>query len=211
MSWAQNSAANLLPLSIEQSRLAVALKEWLYTGDMYDLEEPVETCELCEHPDIRYQFKIINRHNGNEMLVGSECINKFGISATDELGNVLDREGSRRRVNRDRRFLVNEARKRRMINTLVALSAVEEEFDINSFISYVLDRDAFTPNQLALLFWRFDQREIEYSPRDFKIVIRRDREKNQLRQMEDWKIQKLWASMSTSQRTWVRRNTNYEP
>jgi hypothetical protein len=57
MSWAQNSAANLLPLSIERSRLAIALKEWLYTGDMYDLEEPVETCELCEHPDIRYQFK----------------------------------------------------------------------------------------------------------------------------------------------------------
>lgn len=133
MSWAQKSAANLLPLSIEQSRLAIALKEWLYTGDMYDLEEPVETCELCEHPDIRYQFKIINRHNGNEMLVGSECINKFGISATDELGNVLNREESRRRVNRDRRHLVNEARKRRMINALVALCAVEEEFAINSF------------------------------------------------------------------------------
>jgi len=74
-----------------------------------------------------------------------------------------------------------------------------------------MDRDAFTPNQLALLFWRLDQHEIEYSPRDFKIVIRRDREKNQLRQMEDWKIKKLWASMSTSQRTWVKQNTNYEP
>lgn len=211
MTWAQKSAANLLPLSVERAQLSVALREWLYTGDMYDVETPIETCELCEHPDIRYQFKIINRHNGNEMLVGSECINKFGISATDELGNILGRDESRRRVNRDRRFLVNEARKRRLVNTLVALSAVEETFDINSFISYVLDRDAFTPNQLALLFWRLDQHKIKYSPRDFKLVIRRDREKNQLRQMEDRKIRKLWPSMSTSQRTWLREHTNYEP
>lgn len=211
MTWAQKSAANLLPLSVESAQLTVALREWLYTGDMYDLETPIETCELCEHPDIRYQFKIINRHNGNEMLVGSECINKFGISATDELGNILGRDESRRRVNRDRRFLVNEARKRRLVNTLVALSTVEETFDINSFISYVLDRDAFTPNQLALLFWRLDHHEIEYSPRDFKLVIRRDREKNQLRQMEDWKIRKVWPCMSTSQRTWVRAHTDYEP
>lgn len=210
MSWVQKSVANLRPLSIEQGRLAVTLQEWLYTGDMYDLGAPDETCELCEHPDIRYQFKIINRHNGNEMLVGSECINKFGISATDELGNLLNHEESRRRVNRDRRFLVNEARKRRLINTLVALSAVEEQFDINSFISYVVDRDAFTPNQLALLFWRLDQHQIEYAPVDFKLVIRRDREKAQLRQMEDWKIRKLWRAMSSSQRRWVQEHTTYE-
>jgi len=211
MSWAHKSAENLLPLSIEKRNLATALREWLYTGDMYDLGSPEETCELCEHPDIRYQFKIINRHNGNEMLVGSECINKFGISATDELGNILNRDESRRRVNRDRRYLVNEARKRRLINTLVALSAREEQFDINSFISYVVDRDAFTPNQLALLFWRLDHHRIEYSPSDFKLTIRRDREKAQLRQMEGRKIQKLWRAMSSSQRKWVQEHTTYAP
>jgi len=211
MNWATKSAANLLPLSVERNRFVIALREWLYTGDMYDLETPSGTCELCEHPEIRYQFKITNRHNGNEMAVGSECINKFEISAVDALGNVLGRDESRRLVNRDRRFLVSEARKRRLINTLVALSRVEEEFDINSFISYVQDRDAFTPNQLATLFWRLDHREIAYAPRDFKLVIRRDREKQQLRQMPDWKIAKLWAAMSTTQRAWVQRNTDYAP
>lgn len=211
MGWAQKSAANILPLSLEKARLAVALREWLYVGDMYDLQAPDETCELCEHPDIRYQFKIINRHNGNEMLVGSECINKFGISAADELGNILNRDESRRRVNRDRRFLINEARKRRLINTLVALSSAEEKFDINSFISYVVDRDAFTPNQLALLFWRLDHNQIGYVPSDFKLVIRRDREKAQLLQMEDRKLAKLWRAMSSSQRRWVREHTSFEP
>jgi hypothetical protein len=211
MNWAKRSADNLLPLSEKKHHLKIALREWLYAGEMYDLETPQETCELCEHPEIRYQFKIINRHNGNEMLVGSECINKFSISATDELGHILDREDSRRRVNRDRRFLVNEARKRRMINALVELSAAEEEFDIDSFISYVLDRDAFTPNQLGLLVWRLDQHQIDYVPSDFKMVIHRNREKDQLRQMDDWKIRKLWRSLSPSQRKWVQENTNFEP
>jgi hypothetical protein len=211
MSWATRSAANLLPLSVERTQLAPALREWLYTGDMYDLGAPVEACELCEHPEIRYQFKIINRHNGNEMLVGSECINKFSISATDELGNVLNRDDSRRRVNRDRRFLVNEARKRRLINTLVALSSLEESFDISSFIGYVQDRNAFTPKQLALFLWRLDEHHLEYAPRDFKLVIRRDREKQQLQQMPGWKVKKIWASMSSSQRNWVLEHTTYEP
>lgn len=211
MNWAVRSADNLLPLSEEKHHLNIALREWLYLGDMYDLEAPKETCELCEHPNIRYQFKIVNRSNGNEMLVGSECINKFGISATDELGVILDREGSRRRVNRDRRFLVNEARKRRMINALVELSASEDDFDIDSFISYVLDRDAFTPNQLTVLIWRFEQYNVEYKPSDFKIVIRRDREKEQLRKMDDWKLRKLWQSLSPSQRDWVQKNTDFKP
>ncbi|MBY4804632.1 hypothetical protein [Burkholderia cepacia] len=211
MSWAQRSAANLLPLSVEQRQFPVALHEWVYAGDMYDMERPAGTCELCEHPDIRYHFKIVNRHNGNEMLVGSECINRFGISATDPLGNVLNREESRRRVNRDRRYLVNEAKKRKLVNTLVELANVDEQFNIQSFISYVMERDAFTPDQLAVLFWRLDEHHIPYTATDFKLIIRRDREKAQLRRMPTWKIKKLWVALSTSQRRWVEENTGYEP
>jgi hypothetical protein len=58
LDWKSRSEANLLPLSIEQRWLARALLEWLYNGEMYDLEYPCETCELCEHPDLRYQFKL---------------------------------------------------------------------------------------------------------------------------------------------------------
>ena len=211
MTWARRSAANILPLSVEKARLADAVKEWLYSGDMYDLEAPIDKCELCDHPDIRYQFKIVNRLNGNELLVGSECINKFGISATDDHGNILDRDESRRKVSRDRRYLVNEARKRRLVNALVELSTHEKTFDIDSFVTYVLDRDAFTPSQLAFLLWRLDKHRIAYSPADFKITIRRDREKDQLREMESWKIKRLWPSMSKGQRAWVRQHTDYDP
>ena len=211
MNWASRSANNLFPLSAEKRDLASALREWLYLGDMYDLGAPCEACELCEHPDIRYQFKIVNRLNGNEMLVGSECINRFSISAADEFGNVLDENQSRRRVNRDRRYLVAEARRRRLINVLVTLSALDDEFDIDSFIGYVQDRGAFTPNQLALLFWRLNRNNVEYAPADFRLTIRRNREKDQLRAMKSWRIGRLWPALSPSQRNWVVENTEYRP
>ena len=98
MSWAQRAARNLLPLSREKSDLAVALREWRYEGGFYDLELPEETCELCDHPDIRYQFEIRNRFIDSRLPISSECINRFGISATGEDGEDLDAAGTRKKV-----------------------------------------------------------------------------------------------------------------
>lgn len=208
MSWVSRCAKNLLPLSKENQDFPKALKEWVYTGDMYDLEVPTEDCELCEHPDIRYQFKIINQLTENELLVGSECINKFEIVAIDERGCILSKEESKKKVQRDRQYLITEAKKKKVINALVALSTKEDDFDIYSFISYVQDRGSFTPNQLTFLFWRLDEQRIEYSPSDFKLTIRKDREKDQLLEMADWKVKKLWKAMSTSQRQWYDNSKN---
>jgi hypothetical protein len=91
---------------------------------------------------------------------------------------------------------------------LVALSTKEQDFDINSFISYVQERGSFTPNQLSFLFWRLDAQAIEYSPSDFKLTIRKNREKDQLLEVADWKVKKLWKAMSTSQRQWY-ENSRY--
>lgn len=64
MIWTSRAAANLLPLSVEKTRLNVALKEWAYEGDVKDYEIPTETYQLCEHPNLRYHFEIVNRLNG---------------------------------------------------------------------------------------------------------------------------------------------------
>ena len=200
MNWARNAANNLLPLSREQRNFALALTEWHYTGNTYDLEEPVETCELCEHPDIRYQFEIANRHTHNTLLVGSECIHKFEIGALDETGALLDREGSRKKVEKDRRTLISDARKRRVIHALVQLASLDSEFKIETFIDYFQDRQAFTPNQLAMLLWRLDKHRVQYKPSDFPMIIRRGRERDQLLDMPDWKVRNVWPCMSASQR-----------
>jgi hypothetical protein len=96
MSWLDNSRRNLLPLSKERVNFSIALKEWNYTGNYTDLEHERSSCELCEHPDIKYQFEIRNSLTSRVLLVGSECIRKFAISAVTSDGEVLSAEQSTR-------------------------------------------------------------------------------------------------------------------
>jgi len=206
MTWLQNSINNIFPLSKNGKDFQIALKEWLYTGEYWDNETACEICELCEHPDLRYQFKIINMHNANELLVGSECINKFEIVATDEYGNILSIAGSRKKITKDKYNLITLSKKKNLTNDLIKLARVENTFDINSFIDYVHDRGAFTPSQLITVLWRFDKNNISIQKSNFKMVIKRNREKEQLLTMKDWQIKKLWEVMTPSQKEWYKDN-----
>jgi len=205
VSWASRAAANLLPLSREQDDLKVALTEWRYAGNFHDLETPSEVCQLCDHPDIRYQFEIENRHTGEDLLIGSECITRFGIAATDEEGRVLDAAGTIRKVARDRRRLVDDAKKRGVVTALIALGQADAEFEIVSFINYLQDRGAFTPRQLATLMWRLKKFHVPHRPADFKLTIKRNREKAQLRELKDWQLRSIGPCLSPAQKTFLER------
>lgn len=211
MTWSERAAKNLFPLSRNQAQLKMALSEWAYTGDTFDLEATNGTCELCDQPNLRYQFQIENRFTGHDLLVGSECINRFEIRAKGSSGQILDTESSRKRVNRDRRSLISDARKKRLIETLVELASKDSEFSILSFIDYVQERGAFTPNQAGLLIWRLNRCRIKYNKSDFKVIMRRNREKDQLKHMADWKLKQLWPVLTSSQQTWVLENTSFQP
>lgn len=203
MSWAQRAARNIIPLSIEKSNLAAALREWRYEGGFHDREATDADCELCDHPDIRYQFEIRNQFTDAKLQIGSECINRFGISATGDDGEDLDAAGTRAKVSRDRRALIEEARKKRVITALVALSQADPEFRIVSFIDYLQERDAFTPRQLDTLLWRLAKYRVPVDARDFKLTIRRGREQAQLLSMTDWQIERLKPAMSPTQRQFL--------
>lgn len=205
MSWASRAAANLLPVSREQHDLARALKEWRYTGEFFDLDTPSADCELCDHPDIRYQFQIRNLFTGEPLLIGSECINRFGITATDEEGRTLDAEGTRKKVASDRHKLIEDARRRRVIAALVALAHTDQEFDIRSFIDYLQDRGAFTPKQLSLLLWRLDRKGVPHEPKDFRLSIRRNREKSQLLALKDFELERMKPCLTSIQRNYLDR------
>ena len=94
MDWPKHVAESILPLSRERDDLARALHEWYCTGQVTDLEQSVEACQLCGQSDIRYQLEIQNRHTIASLLIGSECIKQFDISAVDEEGMLLDRAAS---------------------------------------------------------------------------------------------------------------------
>ncbi len=194
-------AANLFPVSVERRDLKRALAEWEYHGNTYDLEAPDETCQLCDHPDIRFQFEIVNRHNSNPLLIGSECIKRFEIGVIEE-GQRLGKEAAARRVDADRSRLITEAKTRRVITALVALSSKDEDFEIVSFIEYYRAHGAFTPNQLSTLLWRLGRHQVAYRRTDFKMKIRRGREQSQLLEMPEWKVRQIWPCMCASQKKW---------
>lgn len=205
MSWAERAAENLLPLSVERACLAVALREWVYEGNVEDLEAPVETCQLCGQMGLRYQFEIVNRLNGNKLLIGSECIKRFAIEVLDAHGGVLVGRDANLKVDADRRDLVRQARTRSVLNSLVALACADDAFDLEDFIAYYDRREAFTPKQMALLQWRFEVRCVAHEPQHFRVSLRRGREQAQLLEMPSWKVRKLWPYLSASQRASLER------
>jgi len=206
MNWDSRAAAKLLPLSEEKENLGTTLKEWLYTGEMLDLEEATETCELCDRPNIRYQFLIGNFHNHNPLWIGSECITKFKRLAIDAAGKckilAVDARQSKEKV---RRELISDAKEKNVINSLIDLGRSDAEFKIDGLIEYYKTRKAFTPDQLVSLFLHLDKNKIEYEESNFRITIQRSEEQEQLRKMEEGKIEKIWKCMNPSQRNSYRK------
>lgn len=202
MSWVERASETLLPLS-RAVTLSAALAEWRYTGRFTDLETPQETCQLCGQQDLRYQFEIENAFCGAALMVGSECIKRFNIGGLDEHGQPMDAARTARLVDRDRRHLVDDARKKRVMTSLLRLGAAATNVDAASFMTYVDGRGAFTPNQLAYLFWQMDSHRIAYRPTDYKLTIRRDREKAQLRAMKPAAFARVVRAMTPTQRAWM--------
>jgi hypothetical protein len=149
---------------------------------------------------------VCNRYTYSELLVGSECILKFGIRALVDGDEILTQAGTRRLLQKDRRKLIVDAQAKRVINALLLLGNAAANFDFENFITYFQERRAFTPSQLSLLLWRLDANSIPYDKHDFPMIIRRDREKVQLRNMPQWKVKKMWECMSASQRQWYVRD-----
>jgi hypothetical protein len=204
MQWLENAKKNLLPLSREKQHLKYALKEWDYRGKWEDYESCEATCQLCEQEELRYHFEITNKYTGKRLLVGSKCITRFGgVNVYDEYDRLIsDPVEAEKRVKRDVQKIISVAKERSVMESLSTLAKKDNhpEIDIQDLISYYRERGAFTPNQLAMLIWRFEVTKVPYNTAYFKMIATRKREKSQLLKMPDWKLQKLAPCLTPSQR-----------
>lgn len=198
--WLQSVKDNLLHLSENKTDVKIALTEWFYTGLTFDLDAPVEDCQLCGHKGIRYQFEILNSKNDNSLLIGSECITRFSIPAVDKDGNILSKKLTKKKVSADRQKLIIKASKKRMIETLILLGQKDQTIEVDKFIKYFDDRAAFTPKQVALLIWRLKANKINYHAKDFKVTFRRQRERDQIGTLNKAQMQNLLECMTILQK-----------
>jgi hypothetical protein len=82
-SYPQRVRDNILPLSVGGT-LPEAFEEWSFTERTVDHEEAIETCQLCEHEDLRYHFEVKNALTYKTLWVGSQCIMKFNLSVFEQ-------------------------------------------------------------------------------------------------------------------------------
>lgn len=163
-------------------------KQYIYQWNVSDngWKENCTLCSICSRR-IQYEFEIVNRDDENDsMIIGCECVKKFDSDLHNEL--VISK-----------RKLLKNKKIQYVLDFLVDLSSRESTFDYNGMIEYFEERGWFTPKQILLLIQKSERFRIPINPVNFKVMLTRDREKFQLRQMSNWDKLKLTPFLSKAQ------------
>lgn len=192
--YSQRVRESILPLSVGDT-LPKAFEEWSVTEQVVDHDTPHETCELCGQESLRYHFEIRNTLTKNTLWIGSQCILKFGLSVFEN-GRVLSPEQARKKIQRIMMQMQQDA----CIRALETL-AIEEKNDIlSNALQYFKTHKYLSPKQAFVVFWRLNKHQIEHNPSFFKIDLKHDRFKEQLRDMESSRVRILWPALTSAQR-----------
>lgn len=192
--YPQRVADNILPLSISGT-LPEAFKEWYFTDNIEDHEIANEDCELCDQEQLRYHFEIKNRHTSHHLWVGSSCILKFQVQVFDN-GTLLDAKESKKKLNE----LKQKMRLDSCINALKRLANSESNDILSNALEFYLKNKYLTPKFAFVVFWRLSSNKIDHSPSFFKVSLKKDKYKRDLREMPQDRVHLIWPALSISQR-----------
>jgi len=204
--YPQRVANNILPLSIAGS-LPEAFKEWYFTENVEDHLVAEEDCELCDQEKLRYHFEIENKNTRKRLWVGSSCIVKFQVQVFDNEGQVLDKKGAEKKLN----DLQNKMRYEACINALKKLAQAEPNEILSNALNYYLKNQYLTPKFAFVVFWRLQVNKIDHSPSFFKVTLNRNRDKEDLKEMDTSKVHRFWKALSSNQRKIAERLGHYAP
>lgn len=192
--YPQKVQENILPLSVAGT-LPDAFEEWSFTENTEDHEDAIETCQLCNQEYLRYHFEIKNAFTNHSLWVGSHCILKFGVSVFEE-GQRLDSKASKKKLDR----LVQKMRLESCIQALRRLADTENNDILDNALSYYEEHKNLSPKLAFVVLWRLQANQIDHSPSFFKIALRRDKHKRDLREMAESHVHTIWPALSSSQR-----------
>jgi len=188
-------ANNILPLSIA-GNLPEAFQEWYFTDNMEDHLIAKEDCELCDQEKLRYHFEIENRNTRKRLWVGSSCIVKFQVQVFDDTGKLLDKKGAEKKLNELQRKMCYES----CINALKKLAQAESNEILSNALNYYLKNKYLTPKFAFVVFWRLQKNNIDHSPSFFKVTLNRSKYKDDLKEMDTFKVHKFWKALSSGQK-----------
>jgi hypothetical protein len=175
--------------------LPKAFKEWYVTGKTIDHEQPVETCQLCEQEELRYHFEIQNQYTERTLRVGSRCILKFDI-AVYEGDKVLDKSGAKCKLN----TLMQSMRHEYCLKVLHRVAEKEKNDILDNALEFYRNNKYLTPKQAFVVIWRLQKNQIDYSPSFFKVSLRKEQYRVDLRVMPSQRVHMIWPVLSSNQR-----------
>ena len=193
-SYSQRVRDNILPLSLG-STLPEAFEEWSFTEQTVDHEEPIETCQLCNKEKLRYRFEIRNAFTHKCLWVGSQCILKFNLSVFEQ-GRRLSPADSKKKLNR----LRQQMQLLSCIKALQELADSEQNEILTNALTYYTNHKYLTPKYAFVVLWRLRERCIDHDPKFFKVNLKKNRYKDDLRDMPASQVRVIWSTLSSSQR-----------
>jgi hypothetical protein len=192
--YTQRVRDSILPRSVGQT-LPEAFEEWSVTERVIDHEQPIETCQLCGQESLRYEFEIKNSLNHNTMWVGSQCIHRFSLSVF-EAGRKLSEADAKRKIDR----MMAQMKQDCCITTLERLAAAEDNVILRNAVAYFKTKKYLTPKFAWVVLWRLRAQRIDHNPSFFKINLKREQYKADLRAMPHDRVHDIWPALTTSQR-----------
>jgi len=205
ISYPQRVANNILPLSLS-GKLPEAFKEWFFTENTEDHEDIIENCQLCNQEQLRYHFEIKNKHTKETLMVGSSCILKFNVAVYDD-NILLDEKNTKKKLDK----LLNKMRLNSCIKSLTILAKKENNNILKSALEYYARNKFLTPKFAAVVFWKLNENNIDYTPSFFKISLKKNKFKEDLEDMETFKVHNFWKALTSSQKKLALEYGHTEP
>ncbi|RRQ24825.1 hypothetical protein D5687_01365 [Guyparkeria sp. SCN-R1] len=192
--YPQRVADNILPLSLAGT-LPEAFGEWFFTDNVEDHEDSEEVCQLCDQEQLRYHFEIENRNTGGRLWVGSSCILKFDVQVFED-GELLDQGMARKKLE----SIKNKMRLDSCIRALELVSQKESNGILSNALKYYQKNKYLTPKQAFVVLWRLKEHSIDHSASFFKVSLKRNKYKDDLRDMSLSKVHVIWPALTSAQR-----------
>ena len=169
--YPQKVRDNILPLSVAGT-LPEAFKEWSFTDNTIDHEEAIETCQLCEHEEIRYHFEIRNALTSKMLWVGSQCILKFHVSVFED-DVLLTQNQAKKKLER----LMKKMRLESCLKALRKLTETEDNDILSSALEFYEKNKFLTPKYAFVVLWRLRRHKIDHNSSFFKVNLKRSKYK----------------------------------
>lgn len=192
--YPQRVRDNILPLSVG-STLPEAFEEWSFTDRTVDYEHATETCELCDQEELRYHFEIKNALTHRCLWVGSQCILKFNLSVFEQ-GRKLSSSDAKKKLDR----LMQKMRLEACLRALERLTSSESNEILSNALTFYRTNKYLTPKFAFVVLWRLREHQIDHSPSFFKINLKKDKYKKDLREMPVGRVHILWPALTSAQR-----------